>query len=209
MNKYKYFIYVSLLLVFLWLVGTIFFKKDVQPVAAIEIQEEQTKQNNIIKVDIKGAVNNPGVYELDSLTRVQDVIDLAGGLKKDADTSNINLSKIIKDEMVIIISTKTELKNQTINVEKTPVTNDVSLTRSEVIPKLEIKDDNNELSAIININNASMEELMTLNGIGVSKAQAIIDYRNTFGNFLNIEDIKNVTGIGESAYSKIKDNITV
>lgn len=189
-----------------------------------------------IYVDIKGYVNKPGVYKVEknSNKRIHDLITLAGGLKKDADTSIINLSTKLKDEMVVIIYSKKELEDfvktkETLNnkvdiCEKEEVKNNACICEDDINNNFdsnnsnneENKDNsqnnnpnNNETSSKININTASLELLMTLPGIGESKAKAIIDYRNEVGLFLSIEDIKNVSGIGDSAFEKIKDSITV
>ncbi len=139
-------------------------------------------------VDIKGEVINPGVYQLNENSIINDVISIAGGLTEDADTTNINLSKMITNEMVIYIHSKEEI---------------VSNEYFEEEIYIETK------SNLININIASINELMTLSGIGESKANDIIEYRNINGNFKSIDEIKNVSGIGDSTYAKIKDYITI
>ena len=186
-----------------------------------------------IYVDIKGYVNKPGVYKVvkGSDKRISDLITLAGGLKKDANTSVINLSTKLRDEMVVIIysnkqiedfiKTKEDLKNKLEICDKEEVKNDGCITDNDIDNKFESNnkedisnenssDGNNEtINGKVNINTASLELLMTLSGIGESKANAIIDYRNEVGLFENIEDIKNVSGIGDSAFEKIKDSITI
>ena len=164
-------------------------------------------------VDIKGAVLNPGVYEIEENKKVIDVVNLAGGFTDNADTSLINLAKKVVDEMVIIIYTVEEVKNS-----KEPETVFKIIEKECVCP--EINNDaciNNGISnetetgdlGVVNINTASLDELLTLTGIGESKANAIIEYRESFGLFTTKEDIMNVDGIGESLYEKIKENITV
>lgn len=178
------------------------------------IQEEE-KEESIIKynIDIKGAVKKPGVYQVDSNLTVNDVIKIAGGLTTSADTSLINLAKKITDEMVIIIYTKEEVKNSNLVntvikvVEKECVCPNIE---NDGCLNTEIKDNitNKEDSSIININTATKEELQTITGIGEAKANNIIKYRETNGNFKTIEDIKNVEGIGDSLYETIKIYIT-
>lgn len=169
-----------------------------------EQQENNNKQNKeeITKVivDIKGMVASPGVYEVESTFRVNDVITLAGGLLEGADTSKINLAKVVYDEMTIIIYSKEEV------IEKFKEENCIC-EECDIINNACINDitDNN----LININTATKEELQTITGIGESKAKAIIEYREENGLFQNIEDIKNVSGIGESLFEKIKVYITV
>ena len=175
----------------------------------ISLEEPQTNYN----IDIKGAVKNPGVYNVDSNITVNDAIIIAGGLTKDADTSLINLAKKITDEMVIIIYTKEEVKNSNI------VNTVIKVVEKEcVCPNIEndgclnneINDNinNKENNELININTATKEELQTINGIGESKANNIIKYREEVGNFNNIEDIKKVEGIGDTLYETIKIYIT-
>ena len=136
---------------------------------------------------------------------VNDAIKMAGGLKKGASTDNINLSKTLKNEMVIIISKK--LKE---NIKNT-IKNDALPSSSEVIGELKNSDTNNIQNGsnkLISLNKGSLDELMTIPGIGEQKAKQIIEYRNS-NAFTSIEDIKNVSGIGESLFEKIKDYITI
>ena len=168
--------------------------------------------HNTVFVDIKGAVKSPGVYEVNRESRIIDVIEKAGDLKKSADTSIINLSKKVKDEMYIIIYTKDEISSY----------KDKLLSSSEITNKIEEKiicpDSDNDgcinktsLSSEtgkVNINTATQSELTRLSGIGEGKAKKIIDYREK-NRFEKIEDIKNVSGIGNSLYEKIKDYIEV
>ncbi len=163
-----------------------------------------------MKVDIKGEVVLPGIYSLEEGSRVIDVITLAGGLTENADTSVVNLSKKIFDEMVIIIYSHEQVSNfyETKRMEKEVVdscrqVDENSLKNDACICSEEIS------SSKININTASKEELMELPGIGDAKAQDIIQYREEHGPFQSIEDVQNVSGIGESLYSKIQENITV
>lgn len=182
----------------------------------VDAKAETNIQNNnpkTVYVDIKGAVNNPGVYEIDYGKRVIDAILLAGDLKEEADTSVLNLSKKVTDEMYIIVYTKDEMKAykdklipaKTIvkEVEKRIIcpdeNNDACLNQNNT---------NNSITGKININSASKEELESIPNIGSSKADKIIEYRNN-NEFTSIEDIKNVSGIGESLYEKIKDYIEI
>lgn len=166
-----------------------------------------------IKVEIKGAVNNPGVYELETGKRVEDVIKLSGGLKKDADVSNTNLSKNLVDEMVIIIYTKDEINSMTTGnttikyIDKEcicPVIENNSCI-SDVVTNFEVIE---EVSNKISLNKATLEELMTLKGIGESKAKSIIEYREKTP-FKSIDELLNVKGIGKAMFEKIKANISI
>ena len=200
-------ILIILLIITLLIGGLIYFfrldNKDNEDITYIETTTklvEETKVNNY--VDVKGSVKKPGVYEFKENDRVIDAIKLAGGLTKNADTSNINLSKKLKSEMVIVINTKSELKNNN------NLTCDAVCTR-EVIEVNNCIETENKTNNKININTADINKLTELYCIGESKAKTIIEYRTTNGLFKNIEDIKNISGIGESLYNKIKDKITV
>ena len=157
----------------------------------IKKKESKLKEEDIEKiiVDIKGEINKPGIYEMNNGNRIIDVITKAGGLTKNADTNSINLSEKIVDEMVIIIPT--------LNINNTS-----ELTDKKVINDLP-KDKR------ISINTASIDELMTIKGIGTTKAKKIIEYRNKNGKFKKIEDIKKVSGIGNSTFEKIKNYIKI
>lgn len=148
-------------------------------------EEKTAEAPEIIMVDVKGAVVNPGVYEMDSLTRVKDVITRAGGFVKDADQTQLNLAGKITDEMVIYV----------------PVVGEVSK-----IPQMGNLSESTEL---ISINTADLTELQELPGIGPSKAEAIIQYREENGAFTAIEDLQNISGIGEKTFEKLKDLISI
>ena len=173
-------------------------------------KEEKTK-NETVLVDVKGEVNTPGVYELTSNNTVIDAINKAGGLTKKSDTSNINLSKKLEDEMVIIVYSKAEIQKMEEDKIVCPPCNNACITEEDEKAKLDVKEENTAETPMgkININTADETTLQTLDGIGETKAKAIIEYRNKNGNFKTIEDIKNVSGIGDSVYEKIKDKITV
>ena len=180
--------------------------KDKEEKVVVEEESDTLKDKEIEKVvvDIKGMVANPGVYEVSSSSRVNDVIELAGGLLSDADTSLINLAKIVSDEMTIIIYSNEEVllkyKEEVCVCDCPLISNDACIDSS---------DSGTNNSNLININTASIEELMKVSGIGESKAAAIIKYREENGKFKTIEDIMNVSGIGESLFEKIKNYITV
>lgn len=187
--------------------------EDISIVEDVEIVDDLVVTENV-RVDVKGAVKTPGVYELDSNSRVIDAIKLAGGVKSSASTKYLNLSKKVSDEMVIYVYTSNQIKNMNINeniIEECncPTIDTSSCAGSNIITSIgdsTVKDDNTNK---VSLNNASKDELMTLTGIGESKALAIIEYRDNNGGFKVLEDIMNVSGIGESAYNKIKDYITL
>lgn len=136
-----------------------------------------------VLVDIKGAVANPGVYELIHNARIHDAIQMAGGFLDDADQSSVNLAQKVQDEMIINVPREGD-ENQ----------------------KLAIND---QAGDKVRINYASQEEIQTLNGIGPSKAQAIIAHRDEHGFFKTIEDLLEVSGIGEKTLENIRDAIQV
>lgn len=154
-------------------------------------------------VDIKGAVKKPGVYLVNENNIIKDIIDLAGGLSKNATTSNLNLSQKVTSEMVITVNTKAEL---TTKKTTATVSDNNPVCTTKVISNCD--DVSTTKSDLVNINTASKEELMNIPNIGASKADSIIIYRSE-NRFTKIEDIMNVSGIGEAVFVKIKDHITV
>lgn len=192
----------------------------------LEIDKEEKEETKLVYVDIKGAVKHPSVYEIESDKKVIDVVNKAGGLTNNADTSMINLAKQVTNEMVIIIYTKEEVKKYQNKDEIVKIidkecicpkiNNDACINNnsndkevsSNVNKETTTKEDITSKEKI-NLNTATLEELQTISGIGESKAQAIIEYRKEHIKFNSIEEIKEVTGIGEALYEKIKNNITV
>lgn len=142
-------------------------------------------------------------------SRVIDVINQAGGLTEQADTSVINLSKKIIDEMVIIIYTKEQVADFTKVKEQEKIIQEKCNQIDENSLKNNACITTDQITTKVSINTASKEELMTLKGIGESKANDIIKYRETNGAYNNIEDLKNVPGIGENLFAQIKEDITI
>lgn len=170
-------------------------------------EEENKKEEQVLCFyDIKGEVNKPGVYSIDCSKRIIDAITISGGLTKNSDTSILNLSKKIEDGMVIIIYSKKEISDY-LNTLKQKEEKESICDNSNIVNDACIKKEETN-NSLININKASLEELMTLTGIGESKAKSIIAYRSKTP-FKAKEDILNVEGIGESLYASIKENITV
>lgn len=161
----------------------------------VEEETEIFKQQDFSKeeipkiiIDIKGEVLYPGVYEISEGSRIIDVINLAGGLLEDANTNTINLASKVKDEETIIIYSNNE-NSKYYNNDK--ITNIIE-----------------ESDNLIDINNATLEQLCTIPGIGEAKAKKIIEYREK-NKFNTIEDIKNVSSIGEKLFESIKTYIKV
>lgn len=168
------------------------------------IEEPQvTESKETIRVDVKGMVKKAGVYELAKNSIVNDAIKKAGGLTSKADTTNVNLSKSLTNEMVIYIPKKEEVTKSVVNDALVDKSNSVGFIDNES------SNETTNTSTKVNINTATLTELTTLSGIGESKAQAILEYRTKNGNFKTLEDLKKVSGIGEAAYEKIKDNICI
>jgi len=179
-----------------------------------EEKEEIEVFDEKIKIDIKGQVINPGVYELNKGSRVIDAVNVAGGLTDIANTSLINLSKYLEDQMVIIIYSDEEVLNSNVKeietvfkvIEKECVCPNIK-NDSCINTELD-NEQNDENNVLININTGTLEELMSIPNLGEVKAQSIIEYR-TENRFNSIEDIMNVSGIGEKLFEKIKTYITI
>ena len=179
-------------------------------------KDEEEEEEVYYQVDIKGEVINPGIYTVKEGSRVIDVIRLAGDLTEVADTSVLNLSKKVKDEMVIIVYSYDEVENFTATKEKEEIEQEACLSQNGIQNDACIKDSTDDtssssvvISGKVSLNTATLDELMTLPGIGESKAQAIIEYREEVGAFQNIEELKEVSGIGDAIFDQIKENITI
>lgn len=169
---------------------------------SIENTTEEVKENNKIIIHISGAVQKEGVLELGANSRISDAIELAGGLKENACLDDINLAEVIEDGIKINIPTKEEVNNQEIK------TNTQTSKNQNVIQDSN-KAEQKNTKGKININTASQSELESLPGIGASTANKIIEYRQKNGKFKSIENIKDVKGIGDSKYNKIKNYISI
>jgi len=143
-------------------------------------------------VDIKGAVKNPGIYQVTGNMRVLNVVELAGGFLFEADDKQVNLSERVVDQMVIYIPKEGE-----------------KLEDLSVIKANEKSEQESSKSDLINLNTATIDELKTLNGIGEKKAESIIRYREEKGLFKTIDDLKNVDGIGEKTFENLKSSLTI
>ena len=154
-------------------------------------------------VHVAGAVKNPGVYDVPSSSRVIDAIEKAGGATENADLDQINLAEYVSDGQKIEVPSfkrddtlsNYQLITDKFNLEKSNSTEEKSAEKSK--------------SSLVNINTADSSELQSLPGIGPTIAKSIVEYREKNGNFETIEDLKNVTRIGDKTFDKLKDSITV
>ena len=174
--------------------GGLFSKKEeaVEELAVVETTvlaektEVSTTQETVIFVDIKGAVKNPGVYQMKSGDRVKDALDAAGGLTDEADSQKVNLAQRVEDQMVIIVPKVGE--------EATEIPTGATSKEASKEGK-------------VNINTATVEELKTLKGVGEKKAEAIIEYRKKNGSFKTKEDLMKVRGIGKKLFESFQERI--
>lgn len=155
------------------------------------ISHVKDKVSNQVTVDVKGAVNHPGVYSLPSQSRVTDAIKRAGGLSNLADSKSVNLAQKLQDETVIYVAQKGE-KITVVEEEKA---NNIA-TQGNSKWK-------------INLNKADLSSLQTISGVGAKRAQDILDYRDSQGGFKTIDDLKNVSGIGEKTLEKLRQDVTI
>ena len=151
-----------------------------------EVVTEEIQEPIYYLVDVKGQVSQPGVYEVESTLRIHEVIRLAGGFLETANVEAMNLAQKIKDEMVIYVP---HLDDE--------IPTDVEQTWSET----------NETNSKVSLNDATEAELQTLPGIGPSKAAAIVNYREETGSFQSIDELVNVSGIGEKTLEKLREYI--
>lgn len=155
-------------------------------------KETNIQEETIKKVDVKGAVNRPGVYVASKDDRVLDVIEKAGSFTAKADRNAVNLAQRVEDQMLIYVPNVGEQPSQATSL----MTAGSSSNGVEGEGK-------------ININSASEDELQTISGIGPAKAKAIIQYRTEKGSFSNVEELKEISGIGDKTFEKLKDQVTI
>ncbi|PJZ02138.1 MULTISPECIES: helix-hairpin-helix domain-containing protein [Bacillus] len=172
-------------------------KEPVKQAVSTETENPEVKQEAVkddsddtVVIDIKGAVQHPGVYEMQTGDRVSQAIEKAGGASEQADEMQVNLAELLQDGTVVYIPKKGEEE-----LRRQGVGDDVRSGGGK--------------EALVNINTATLEELQGIPGVGPSKAEAIIAYREENGRFQTIEEITQVSGIGEKSFDKIKSSITV
>ena len=157
-----------------------------------EVQKEEKEEypeQDLITVDVKGAVKSPGIYDLPVGSRVHDAVQKAGGLTDEADSKSLNLAQKVSDEALVYVPTKgEEAASQQAASETTPSTSKEKK---------------------VNLNKASLEELKQVKGLGGKRAQDIIDHREANGKFKSVDELKKVSGIGAKTIEKLKDYVTV
>ena len=148
---------------------------------------EEVVEQDLITIDVKGAVKSPGIYDLPVGSRINDAVQKAGGLTENADSKSLNLAQKISDEALVYVPTKEETANQDSHSN----------------------DSNTKENKKVNLNKASLEELKQVKGLGGKRAQDIIDHRETNGKFKSVDDLKKVSGIGAKTVEKLKEYVTV
>ena len=154
-----------------------------------EVNKEEPLEQDLITVDVKGAVKSPGIYDLPVGSRVNDAVQKAGGLTEQADSKSLNLAQKVSDEALVYVPTKGEE-----SASQQAGSGTASSTNKE---------------KKINLNKASLEELKQVKGLGGKRAQDIIDHRETNGKFKSVEELNKVSGIGAKTIEKLKDYVTV
>ena len=152
-------------------------------------EKEESPGQDLITVDVKGAVKSPGIYDLPVGSRVHDAVQKAGGLTEEADSKSLNLAQKVSDEALIYVPTKGE---EAASQQATSGTTPSSSKEKKV-----------------NLNKASLEELKQVKGLGGKRAQDIIDHREANGKFKSVDELKKVSGIGAKTIEKLKDYVTV
>ena len=151
-------------------------------------EKEEPFEQDLITVDVKGAVKSPGIYDLPVGSRVNDAVQKAGGLTDQADSKSLNLAQKVSDEALVYVPTKGEEASQQSG----------SGTASSTSKEKKV-----------NLNKASLEELKQVKGLGGKRAQDIIDHRESNGKFKSVDELKKVSGIGAKTIEKLKDYVTV
>lgn len=157
-----------------------------------EISQSET-EDQLVTVDVKGAVKKPGVYQLQSNSRVHDALEKAGGLTDEADLKSVNQAQKLSDEAVVYVAKVGE--------------NAVDVTTSA--PASATSGTGQAKSALVNLNTATEADFQTISGIGQKRAQDIIAYREANGRFKSVDELKNVSGIGAKTLEKLKEYVTV
>ncbi|HFU4376868.1 TPA: helix-hairpin-helix domain-containing protein [Streptococcus suis] len=157
-----------------------------------EVNTEASEEPTQLVVDVKGAVEKPGLYTLDAGARVNDAVEAAGGLTSQADPKSVNLAQKLSDEAVVYVASKDE-----------NITVVASTTASSAMSQEE------KNSNLVNLNTATEADLQTISGIGAKRATDIIAYREANGGFKSVDDLNNVSGIGDKTMESIRPYVTV
>ncbi|HEL2430933.1 TPA: helix-hairpin-helix domain-containing protein [Streptococcus suis] len=157
-----------------------------------EISTEVSEEPSQLVVDVKGAVDKPGLYTLEAGARVNDAVEAAGGLTSQADPKSINLAQKLSDEAVVYVASKDE------NISVVTSTT----ARSAMSPE-------EKSTSLVNLNTATEADLQTISGIGAKRATDIIAYREANGGFKSVDDLNNVSGIGDKTMESIRPYVTV
>lgn len=174
-------------------------------------------QPEIICVFVCGAVKNEGVYELPAGSRVYEAVEAAGGFSGEADTAYLNQAIVLKDSDMVEVFTKEEIADPESDASESPFVSDPdellkraadNMTSNTSIGSADA-DNSGALPALVNINTATAEQLMSIPGVGETRAGTIIEYREANGNFATTQDLMKVSGIKEGLFAKMKDHITV
>ena len=152
-------------------------------------EKEDPLEQDLITVDVKGAVKSPGIYDLPVGSRVHDAVQKAGGLTEEADSKSLNLAQKVSDEDLVYVPSKGEEAASQQTASGTPP----STSKDKKV----------------NLNKASLEELKQVKGLGGKRAQDIIDHREANGKFKSVDELKKVSGIGAKTIEKLKDYVTV
>ena len=152
-------------------------------------EKEEPLEQDLITVDVKGAVKSPGIYDLPVGSRVHDAVQKAGGLTEEADSKSLNLAQKVSDEALVYVPSKGE-----------EATSQQAASGTSPSTSKEKK---------VNLNKASLEELKQVKGLGGKRAQDIIDHREANGKFKSVDELKKVSGIGAKTIEKLKDYVTV
>jgi len=167
------------------------------------IAEDEPMVASFIVIDVSGEVMVPSVYTLSDGARVYEAVDAAGGLTENADTRNTNLAAILSDGMKLYIPSKKEVEEEEKQTGETPGSRYINGSTSQSAAA-----SGGSKAGLININTANSAELQKLPGVGPVTADKIISYRNEYGEFKAIEELMNVSGIGEKTFAKLKNTIT-
>ncbi|MBB1078588.1 helix-hairpin-helix domain-containing protein [Limosilactobacillus sp. STM2_1] len=205
-NKYR--IYLLILAIIIVITGYLFIGKEqkdrlpisnTNAVVASSVSESNGESSSInlntkgvVAIDIKGAVQKPGVYQLKADSRVNEALTAAGGPLVNADLRQVNLAKQLTDQQMIYIPTIGEVP---------PISSSAADTLSS--------NSGNSNSPMVNINTATKEQLCQITGIGDKKADLILQYRQEHGQFKSVDELKEINGFGEKTVAKLKDHLTV